>query len=180
MTHRFLEHRLGEHLVMLVVAHGDLTQDDFALHLGVGVRDQRIEDHVGDGLHRGLETFLRRVDVVDRPVEGRVSVRRTAAAMDGVGQFAVRETSRPLEHHVLEVMRDAGTFPAAFMDAARAHPSLDGAQTDAWAVRIDHLEAVGEDPAFGHGAGDLGETQAFEGGHGVDVCPYPGRAQVRP
>ena len=35
----------------------------------------------------------------------------------------------------------------------------------------DDFEAVGEDPAFGHGAGDLGETQAFEGGHGVDVCP---------
>ena len=176
----FLEHRLREHLVVLVVAHGDLTQDDLALHARVGVGDQRVEDHVGDGLHRGLETLLRGVDVIHRPVEGRVGVRRTAAAVDGVGQFPVRETSGSLEDHVLQVVRDPGAFPAALMDAARAHPGLDGAEADAGAVGVDDLESVGEHPAFGHRAGDLGETQAFEGGHRVDVCPSLAGAQVRP
>ena len=175
-----LEHRLREHLVVLVVAHGDLAQDDFALHARIGVGDQRIEDHVGDGFHRGLETFLRGVDVIHRPVEGRVGVGRAAAAVDGVGQFTVRETSRALEDHVLQVVRDPGTFPAAFMDAARAHPGLDGAEADTGAVGVDDLESVGEHPTFGHGAGDLGETQAFKGGHGVDVCPSLAGAQVRP
>ena len=170
-AHGFLEHRLRQHLIMLVVAHRDLAEDHLALHLGVGVGDQGVEDHVGYGFHRGLEAFLRCVDIVDRTVEGRVGVRGTPAAVDGVGEFPVRETSRALEDHVLEIVRDAGAFPAAFMDATRAHPSLDGAETDSRAVGIDDFEAVGEDPAFGHGAGDLGETQAFEGGHGVDVCP---------
>ena len=126
-THRFFQDRLGQDLVVLVVAHRDLSQDDLALHLGVGVGDQRVEDHVGDGFHRGLEAFLRGVDVIDRPVEGRVGVRGTAAAMDGVGELAVREPARALEDHVLEVMRDARPFPAAFMDATRADPRLDGA-----------------------------------------------------
>ena len=175
-----LEHRLREHLVVLIVAHGDLAQDDFTLHPRVGVGDQRIEDHVGDGFHRGLETFLRGVDVIHRPVEGRVGVGRTAAAVDGVGQLAVRETSGALEHHVLKVVRDPRAFPAALVDAARTHPGLDGAETDARAVGVDDLESVGEHPTFGHGAGDLGETQAFEGGHGVDVCPSLAGAQVRP
>ena len=177
-TDGLLEHRLREHLIMLVIAHGDLTQDDLALHARVSIGDERIEDHVGDGLHRGLETLLRGVDVIHRPVEGRVGVGRTATAMDGVGELPVREASGALEDHVLQVVGDPRALPAALVDAARPDPGLDGAEADAGAVGVDDLESVGEHPTFGHGAGDLGETQAFKGGHGVDVCPSLAGAQV--
>ena len=106
-TYRLFQDGLGQHLVMLIIAHRDFAQDDFTLHLRVGIRDERIEDHVGDGFHRGLKTFLRRVDVIDRPVERRIGIRRTPAAMDGVGELTVRKATSTLEDHVLEVVRDA-------------------------------------------------------------------------
>ena len=142
-TYRFFQDRLGQHLVVLIVAHRDLAQDDLTFHLRIGIRDERIEDHVGDGFHRGLKTFLRGIDIVDRPVKGRVSIGGAAATMDGVGEFAVREATGTLEDHVLEVMRDPRAFPAPLMDAARADPGLHGAESDSRAMGVDDLESVG-------------------------------------
>ena len=165
---------------MLIVTHRDLAQNDFSLHLRVGIRDERIEDHVGDSFHRGLETFLRGVDVIDRPVERRVSVGGAATAMNGVGELTVREATSSLEDHVLEIMRNPRAFPAPLMDAARADPGLNGAQPDTGTMGVDDLESVGKDPALRQGASNLGETQAFKIRHGLDVCPSLDGVQVRP
>ena len=66
------------------------------------------------------------------------------------------------------------------MDTARADPGLDGAQPDTGPMGVDYLESVGKDPALRQGAGNLGETQAFEIRHGLDVCPSLDGVQVRP
>ena len=110
---------------MLIIAHRDFAEDHLALHLAVRVRNQGVEDHLGQGLHRGFKTFLRGIDVVDGAVKGRVGVGITARTMDGFGQFTVRETPRALEDHMFEVMRNTGAFPAPFLCTPGPHPRLD-------------------------------------------------------
>ena len=159
---RLRQHLLGEDAVVLVVAHGDFAQDDLPLHLAVGVGNEGVEDHLRQGLHRGLEAFLRSVDVIDRPVKRRIGVGVAARTVHGLGQFSVGKASGTLEDHVLQIVRDPRTFPATFLGAAGAHPSLHRAQTDVRTMDVNDLQAVREDPPFRIRTGDLAEAEAFE------------------
>jgi len=82
--------------------------------------------------------------------------------MDGLRQLTIGETPRTLEDHVLQVMRNARTFPTAFLRAAGPHPRLNRAEADVRAVHVDDLQTVGEHTSFGVRASDLAEAEAFK------------------
>ena len=130
MTHRVIpqglrQHLLSQNTVVLIIAHRDFAEDHLALHLAVRVRNQRVEDHLGQSLHRGFKALLWRIDVVDGAIKGGVGVGITARTVDGFGQFTVRKTPRAFKDHVFQVMRNAGAFPASFLCAPSPHPCLD-------------------------------------------------------
>ncbi len=112
--------------VVVVVAHGDLAQDDVAFARDLVGGQRAVQRHVGEQIDGDIEVGGGQVDVIDGAVVGGVGVDRAAVGLDGGGDLAAGAALRALEEQVLEVVGKAGAEEGALVLAAGFHPNLDG------------------------------------------------------
>ena len=118
------EHELPHHPIGIVVEHGELSPDDFLFLAVLLWREGGVHHRVGQNIERARDPFPRHVNPKDGSIEGSIGVDVAALVLHALRDRIGRARPGALEEHVLENMREAGAEMAAFVDAARAAPSL--------------------------------------------------------
>ncbi|HET9004259.1 MAG TPA: hypothetical protein VFN39_09710 [Gemmatimonadaceae bacterium] len=113
--------QLEHQVIRGVVHHADLLEHDLPLELEILGADRRPEDDVGDHVRRLVQVLVEDARLEGGVLPRRVGVERPAELLERERDVARRTGRRPLEHHVLEEVRD--THPVArLVDRRRADP----------------------------------------------------------
>ena len=146
-----LEEILGEdfmhQVVGIVLIHLDLFQDDATLaHDLVGVED-RMQDHVAQNIDRERQMLVQDLDVeADRLFAGK-GVHVAADGIHLAGDIFGGAVGCPLEHHVLDKMRNA-IYRRVLVTRAGLHPDPHRDRADVVHVFGQDGEPVGQNLAL--------------------------------
>ena len=79
---------------------------------------------VAENVDGDFRARVRHIDVINRPIEGGISVHIPAGFLHFLVDAAARSGSGPFEEHVFEHVRETGAQPAAFVNTTGHAPGL--------------------------------------------------------
>ena len=169
----------GEHVVGgRVHVHADLVDDDWLLGRHVATAQKRVERQLADRLESDLDADGRHLGAEDGELSIGARVDRAANALDDLRQRTGRRVAaRPLEHEVLEEVRQAG-MTVVLVARPDRDEERDAGGSGPGHVLGHHAEPAREGPSAdepGDGA-DRGRARA---GVAVTRRPRPRRGRCR-
>jgi hypothetical protein len=99
--------QLEHEVVRRVVDRRDLFEHDLALEIEILRAQRRPKHDVGDNVARHVEVLVEHPRVVDRVFARGIGVERAAQCLELERDLLGTTPLRPLEHHVLEEVRNA-------------------------------------------------------------------------
>src|SRR5208337_530496 len=138
---------LREYLVHEVVGrvlhHLDLFLDDLRFLKDVFRSKERIDKQVGKDIEGARHVLVQRLDGEARTLLGRKSIQMATDRVCLPGNLLRTPVLGPLEHHVLDEMRDA-VLLLAFLPRPGSHPDAHGDGADGGHRFSENRETIGE------------------------------------
>ena len=171
--------RVPQAVVRVVLGHRNLAKNNvFLLRRFVG-RERGVQHRVSKQVDRDRRVLTGQIDVVDRPVKGRVGIDVAAVRLHSRGDFAAGPARRALEQHVFKIVRQPRAKVGVLVNAPGFHPDLHRGQGSGAISFEDQRQTIGEDGALDGLAPKSIEEVKIGGGRGQQCGHEEGLAGGR-